>query len=909
VPPRPVCYRARRRWPDFVRSVAIAKRVPRPLVLLLAAFAVMATAYNAAVPIFEAPDEHLHYLVADHIARTGSLPVQTLDPDARGPWEQEGSQPPLYYLLAAPLVRATGGWLDPADLRINDRNTMGSPALVGNDNRFVHDPAAEGWPWRGYALGAHAVRALSTLLAAVAVAALYGLARHAFDGPERDPLALAVAALVAFNPQWLALSASVTNDVLVVALAALVLWLLARILDGECTWPTLIALAITVGLAPLAKLSGLALLAFAAATLAWDGWRNRDLRYAPQRIALLGASAAVLSGWWYARNVALYGSLTGIEHMLVEGVGRDLNPERFLRGLPAEIGGLWQSSWGIFGWFTVPLPEWAFAVIALASLVGLAGAGAALVRRAPWLRVGRVAWLCAWWLILFASLMRWLLLVKGAHGRLLFPAIAAPAVLLVAGWRFWAGMPSGRLNGRRAAHDVAREQPGGIPAGAATTRARAVPGTAGPARAVALATAAATAALAAFALLAVLRPAFAPPALIAESDISAGATRVDAVFADRLRLVAYEIPRRAVAERAMPVTLYWQVTAPITRDVFVGLRVDQAHGLIGASSAWDDSGAPAARIDVVGEAALAYAGAGALPFDLVAPGDDVIVDRRWLVLPQLATSMPLRPDEGPIDAAMARARPVDGLPLRASLSIHVWEPKASASWTVTEARDATFVGRNGVAATFALDPEERPELGIGPEIARFADGLVLAWPEGSVDTTIGAAEGASNAPSGAASPPARRTGSEGDVPTAPPAHPSASARPVSIMAPSLRASDAVSPSLAIVWRVQRDPNEAVQLLVHLLDEEGNMVAQFDGPPVVYGDYPTDFWRAGDVLPGRVAFDVPPSAPPGDRFRLVVGLYRLDEGFSRLAASAPDGARLPDDLVTLAEVTVTGEADR
>ena len=108
----------------------------------------------------------------------------------------------------------------------------------------------------------------------------------------------------------------------------------------------------------------------------------------------------------------------------------------------------------------------------------------------------------------------------------------------------------------------------------------------------------------------------------------------------------------------------------------------------------------------------------------------------------------------------------------------------------------------------------------------------------------------------------------------------------------------------MVWHVQREPNVAAQMFVHLLDPAGAMVAQFDSSPVTYGDYPTDLWRAGDVLPFRIAFDVPPSARPGDRFQLRVGLYRLEDGSPRLPATDPAGSPLPDDAATLVDVVVS-----
>ena len=70
---------------------------------ILAAYLLLATTYSVATPIFEASDEVSHYAVVQHISNMGTLPVQ--QPGVRTAWEQEGSQPPLYYLLVSPVAR------------------------------------------------------------------------------------------------------------------------------------------------------------------------------------------------------------------------------------------------------------------------------------------------------------------------------------------------------------------------------------------------------------------------------------------------------------------------------------------------------------------------------------------------------------------------------------------------------------------------------------------------------------------------------------------------------------------------------------------------------------------------------------------------------------------------------------
>jgi 4-amino-4-deoxy-L-arabinose transferase-like glycosyltransferase len=313
------------------RSAALQRLAIRPsggVAALLVAYLVLACAYGVVTPVFEAADEHTHYFYAQYVGRARRLPVQsTGNGQPSGPWEQEGSQPPLYYLLVAPLVAVSGSDITSEDLLYNHQNTMGHPALVGNENRFVHPADREGWPWQGYSLGVHLARSVSTLLGLIAVLASLALARAVFV--ERPWLAVVSAAVVALSPQFLHVTSSVSNDPAIAALAALALWLTIRVVDGHDEAPSVVALAVVTGLAPLAKLSGAMLALFVLGSLAAVAWRRRDRAFLLRTALPVALALVVLSGWWYARNLRLYGSLTGLEAMLGQQLSREMRPASY----------------------------------------------------------------------------------------------------------------------------------------------------------------------------------------------------------------------------------------------------------------------------------------------------------------------------------------------------------------------------------------------------------------------------------------------------------------------------------------------------------------------------------------------------------------------------------------------------
>ena len=70
--------------------------------ILLPAFFAIGFIYDQSTPIFEASDEAWHYGFGSEIASGRGLPIQRLGDLTT--YRQEGSQPPLYYVLAAALT-------------------------------------------------------------------------------------------------------------------------------------------------------------------------------------------------------------------------------------------------------------------------------------------------------------------------------------------------------------------------------------------------------------------------------------------------------------------------------------------------------------------------------------------------------------------------------------------------------------------------------------------------------------------------------------------------------------------------------------------------------------------------------------------------------------------------------------
>jgi mannosyltransferase len=95
------------------------------------------------------------------------------------------------------------------------------------------------------------------------------------------------------------------------------------------------------------------------------------------------------------------------------------------------------------------------------------------------------------------------------------------------------------------------------------------------------------------------------------------------------------------------------------------------------------------------------------------------------------------------------------------------------------------------------------------------------------------------------------------------------------------------------WRADAQL-EPLLVFAHLLDAQGQLVAQFDGPPATTG---SETWAVGQEQQGRFAILVPPDAAPGT-YTLVLGVY------------TPNGSRLTTasggETVTVTQVVVLPE---
>lgn len=108
-----------------------------------------------------------------------------------------------------------------------------------------------------------------------------------------------------------------------------------------------------------------------------------------------------------------------------------------------------------------------------------------------------------------------------------------------------------------------------------------------------------------------------------------------------------------------------------------------------------------------------------------------------------------------------------------------------------------------------------------------------------------------------------------------------------------RAGDTVLVDL--FWRSLQRTDQYAKVFVHLLDPEGNLIAQQDGQPV-QNAYPLPNWQPGAIIQDSHVLSLPANLLPGE-YQLRVGLYD-PETLQRWVVTAANGSNYPDDAVLL-----------
>src|SRR5260221_2597125 len=380
------------------------------LALIVLAYLVIAMLYAVKTPAWEVPDEPAHYNYVRQVATNGCCPV--IEP---GDWDNdylnaikaqkfsdasltgrldtiqyEDHQPPLYYLLEAPVYAATNGSLT-------------------------------------------AMRLLSVLFGAGIIVVPWAIVNTIF--PAQPWLALATAAFVAFLPQHVAMMAGVENDSLGELIVALTLLACILYLAKTARRVHPLLLGILLGLACLTKITAMAPVGILVVLtilirVRRDAWTLSQLVREAVWIAVPALFMAIPC---WLRNVSPYGGLDFLAQAAHDRVvvGQPRTGDYIqLHGL-----GIWltdalhtsfDSFWGQFGWMGVPMSNPIYQMLLALTIIAVSGAIIAFLRwrkklssfqRNALLLLGLTA------VLALAGLVYWNLKYVQVQGRYLDPGL------------------------------------------------------------------------------------------------------------------------------------------------------------------------------------------------------------------------------------------------------------------------------------------------------------------------------------------------------------------------------------------------------------------------------------------------------------------------------------------------------
>lgn len=315
------------------------------------------------LPALATPNELLNYEYISVMRQIRGLPNRGLvDSEIR---YTEWHQPPVYFTLAAlvglaiPVERSPVNPPPPIEVETNP-SYLGTHR--GNLNPTVHI-TPQNFPML------YTSRLGAMFMGLISLALLYRVTSRLYT----PGVGLLITSLLAFQPNFIHLSASVNNDMPLTAVTTLIMAAAAWVIARDQGPVAFLGLGLLAGLALLTKANGAFTLAFIGAAGLAQLWRHRDWRctLASAGLALVGI-AALWSPWLTLNTMRMKDTLGMAGSLPVKDV-LTLNPLTFAVLRP-HLYEIWRSFW--LDWSAGQVgyaPDWVYGVAGAALLAGLLG--------------------------------------------------------------------------------------------------------------------------------------------------------------------------------------------------------------------------------------------------------------------------------------------------------------------------------------------------------------------------------------------------------------------------------------------------------------------------------------------------------------------------------------------------------
>jgi hypothetical protein len=416
-------------------------RTHHRFLMLLALFALAVIVHQSVLPPLEGSDEILHYTYVEWLRAENRLPDRLSI--ATNCTRQESGQPPLTYAVGALLLNLLNVPTVDCDQAMQYSEAITNPwknpmvawNRVDNVLTFLPMPDVEGYPQDTINNAVGLLRWINLPLGIIAVIGAYGAALEVF---RRRSWALVSAAVFAFMPMLVHLTAYWNNDVPAIAFASLIVWTTLCLLGLGASPRRLFALGLLFGLGGLCKVSVFLLLPAVALAVLLD-WRNRKLSFIQLIVNgfLLALPVALLFGPW-----VLYGLLTYHDPIGFETHTFAYDSPLTLPQTASLIPEMYLTYLGKFEFSKIYLHPVTYTAIGLLGLLSVLGYGAVYLSRpssrwlrAFWnnLRAQQAAVLSVMILVVALGFYNWMRQLYFVTGRLMYPAHVPITLAIVGG--------------------------------------------------------------------------------------------------------------------------------------------------------------------------------------------------------------------------------------------------------------------------------------------------------------------------------------------------------------------------------------------------------------------------------------------------------------------------------------------
>ena len=317
-------------------------------------FLLLGLCYSWYTPLWSPPDEELHYAYCEYIARNHAIPHLSAGTDSAR--ISQAFHPPLYYLIGSLFCSKQGKPIQ-EQLTVNDG--PGYAIIKYPDGETVKGGSA------------HLLRIFTLFLSLITVYCIYSLVLTVFPG--ETVLAAATALFVATNPQFLHISASISNETLVATFSTIYIVCLVRYCKHTVTIPYSIVMGLILGCGLLAKTSAVFLIPITVCVILF--YRFRDWkRFLIDCIVVFG-TALLTAGWWYRANWFM------LTHMQTSQPWFTRSTPLSIEYLKTMLGYTFMSFFGYFGALQIPLKPLHFLFYGVILLLGTLGLCRLAIRR------------------------------------------------------------------------------------------------------------------------------------------------------------------------------------------------------------------------------------------------------------------------------------------------------------------------------------------------------------------------------------------------------------------------------------------------------------------------------------------------------------------------------------------------